>query len=312
MDVQPEPVRPRDFLRKLEGHRQLPATVCQLHQDREREVAWPNAQLLHLGENLHATIVEALARAAIKERVVSLLIDADVFHGLHALDQFEGSVQLVQLAEALQHGAVGHNVGLDPVTDHLLQKAWGTPDLAATRASVDERVESHAGELRLEILRQHLLVERPDTIEAPLMRKTFEDGAVDHSVDRHLGFAVPQHLSQQGVRGIGLAVGHERFHCAAQRDARGQNSSSAHLLPRFAHALDTADKAEGTDDAAIGLRVQRMDSPPSTAVPVEQPCDKVPARSADARLQRRAQQDLIHVVAQVLQDCQGPVHICGL
>mmetsp|Transcript_49975 Transcript_49975/g.156377 ORF Transcript_49975/g.156377 Transcript_49975/m.156377 type:complete len:515 (-) Transcript_49975:29-1573(-) len=308
VDVQLELVLLRELLRQLEGHFQLPPAVGQLHQDGEGEVAGAHTNCLHVLENLHTASVEALARTAIEERVVGLLVDAYVIAGLHRLDQLEGPVQLVQLAEALEHRTVGHDVWRDAALDHLLQEPGRAADLPAASAGVDERVVGHAGELRPKVLSEHLLIESPDAVEALLVREALQDGAVDHGVDRLAGVGVCQHLAEQLVSSIRLLVGHKRLHGAAHGDAGGQDVASAHLLPSGPHALDVADKSEGADDAAVGVGVEGVAGPPG-AVPAEQPREQVAAGDPNAGLQRRAQQDLVHVAAEALEGGERAVHV---
>mmetsp|Transcript_58404 Transcript_58404/g.156335 ORF Transcript_58404/g.156335 Transcript_58404/m.156335 type:complete len:209 (-) Transcript_58404:1012-1638(-) len=203
---------------------------------------------------------------------------------LHRFDQLKGSVQLVQLAEALEHRAVGHDVRDDAAVHHLLQQRWGPRDLAAARAGVDDRVVGHAGELRPEVLGQHLLVQSPDTVEALLVRKALENGAVNHRVDRRARALVCKHLAQQGVGRVRLLVGHERLNGATQGDAGRQDAVSAHVLPSLLHALDIADEAGGADDAAVGVGVEAV-AAPCASVPAQEPRDEVAARGTDASLE---------------------------
>mmetsp|Transcript_28010 Transcript_28010/g.80360 ORF Transcript_28010/g.80360 Transcript_28010/m.80360 type:complete len:200 (-) Transcript_28010:604-1203(-) len=122
MDIQAEVVRQGQVLAELEGDVELAAAVRQLHQDGEGEVARLHAVGLHLLEDLHALLVQVLACTAIQECVVGLLIRPHVLGLLHGLQQLPSLVQAVVLAVALEHGAVGHEVRLDPLLEHLLEQ----------------------------------------------------------------------------------------------------------------------------------------------------------------------------------------------
>mmetsp|Transcript_21670 Transcript_21670/g.61394 ORF Transcript_21670/g.61394 Transcript_21670/m.61394 type:complete len:243 (+) Transcript_21670:1077-1805(+) len=112
------------------------------------------------------------------------------------------------------------------------------------------------------------------------------------------------------MRSIGLLVGHERLHRAAQRDARGQDVARAHVLPSVLYAPNVADKTKCADDAAVGVWVEAV-ACPSVAVSVKEPHEEITPRHADAGLQRGAQQDLVHVAAQALEGREGAVHVRG-
>mmetsp|Transcript_108344 Transcript_108344/g.288305 ORF Transcript_108344/g.288305 Transcript_108344/m.288305 type:complete len:249 (+) Transcript_108344:163-909(+) len=131
MNVEPEAVRPRQLLAQLEGNAELLAAVGQLHQNGQREVARLHAIGLHLLEDLHALLVEVLTGAAVQEGVVGLLVGPHVPGLLHRVEELPRLLQLVVLAVALQHRAVGHQVWLDPLLEHLVEQGGRPADLAA-------------------------------------------------------------------------------------------------------------------------------------------------------------------------------------
>mmetsp|Transcript_4426 Transcript_4426/g.11414 ORF Transcript_4426/g.11414 Transcript_4426/m.11414 type:complete len:881 (+) Transcript_4426:531-3173(+) len=296
--VEAQVVPPAQVLADVEGLRRLVAAVRKLHQHGEREVARGHARVLHVLEHGHAAIVEAVARAAVEQRVVGDLVRQELLVQLHVLQHLERLVQAVLLAVALQHRAVRDDVRLDLLPGHVLQQRRDAAHLAAPGAGVDQRVVCHNGELHLFL--QHLLVHGPDAVEALLVGEALEDRAVNHGVHQAAGLRVRDSLADELVAGLDLAVGHQRLHHAAQRDAGRHDVARLHLAPRRPDARKVLHVARGADDAAEGVRALHLDGAAAT-LGLQLLLQQVAAADADAGLAHGAQQHLIHGVGHVVQ-----------
>mmetsp|Transcript_61849 Transcript_61849/g.109849 ORF Transcript_61849/g.109849 Transcript_61849/m.109849 type:complete len:232 (+) Transcript_61849:791-1486(+) len=189
---------------------------------------------------------------------------------------------------------------------HVSQERLHALHFSTSSASVDERVVGNDG--KLHVLCHHLVVDIPDTSEAFLVAEALEDRAIDDRVDKRLGDLIRGDLLEELVASLDVVVGHEGFYHTAQGDARWLDMTSLHLAPSRPNTAQVLDGAVGPDQAAVSvgaLDLHRLWPLLATKLLVEE----ISATSADAGFAHGAEQDLIHVIIDVVQEGHRAIHI---
>mmetsp|Transcript_13933 Transcript_13933/g.32685 ORF Transcript_13933/g.32685 Transcript_13933/m.32685 type:complete len:218 (+) Transcript_13933:474-1127(+) len=172
----------RCSLDKLEGALKAARLAQELHDDCESVGAGLETLLLHLQDQPFTFSGQASLQAPIQQRVVHNLISLASRQVFPQVPQHrEGSLHIPLLAEALDHGAIGDEVGLQAPLAHILQEAPHSVHLPILRAGVDHCVVGDDG--RLYTMRQHLVKDSPDSFHAMCTAVALEHRAENHRVD---------------------------------------------------------------------------------------------------------------------------------
>mmetsp|Transcript_80612 Transcript_80612/g.207493 ORF Transcript_80612/g.207493 Transcript_80612/m.207493 type:complete len:600 (+) Transcript_80612:107-1906(+) len=302
VDVGPNPVLPREVLHQAERIVQFTGAVHELHQQREREVARRHALGLHARQQAKALLNEVVLRAAVEQRVVHDLVRLQLRILLHLFQDLEATLDVAGLAVALDHGAVGDEVGLDVMRLHVLEDRRHAVHAPAARAGVDERVVGDDGEVHVAL--EHLVIDRPDTVHLLLAREALEHRAVDHRVQRIAAALVLLHLVDEFVGALRVAVTDDSLDHAAERDACGADVAAAHLLPATPDTIDVPGVAIRLDQAPKSVRA--VDGEALRTLQLLQLLgQEVRLADAHAGLHHRGQEHLVHGLVHVADQLHG-------
>mmetsp|Transcript_123245 Transcript_123245/g.307769 ORF Transcript_123245/g.307769 Transcript_123245/m.307769 type:complete len:453 (-) Transcript_123245:235-1593(-) len=291
MDVRVEPILAGNLIDQFEGHVELPASIHELHEQGQGEVAWLHSLPLHTVEQLETLVHEVVLRATVEQRVVHDLVRLQAGLALHLFEDVEALLDITGLAMAFHHSAVGDEVRLDLMLLHVCHDRWHAIHSAAPCASIKKRVVHDDGYLDLAAL--HLLVDGPDPLHLLLAREALQHGAVDHCVQRVPEAVVVLHLVDQLVSTLGVAIAHNCLHHAPQGDACRTDVAAAHLLPAPPDTVDVLGVPVGLDQASE--RVRAGDGQALRALELlELVGEQLGLADADASLHHRAEQHLIH------------------
>mmetsp|Transcript_26149 Transcript_26149/g.55350 ORF Transcript_26149/g.55350 Transcript_26149/m.55350 type:complete len:400 (-) Transcript_26149:1762-2961(-) len=291
MDVGPEAVLPRYLLNEAEGTVQLVRPVHELHEQGECEVAWLDTLALHTLQQLQPLVHQIVLRTTVEQGVEHYLVWLELRLLLHLLEDVEALLSVADLAVALDHRAVGDEVGLDARRLHVLNDLRHAVHATAPRASIGERVVSHDGQIHVPL--EHLLVDGPDTLNSLLPGEALQDRAVDHRVQCVGALLVVLHLVDELIGTLCVPIVHHRLDHATQRDACGLDVPTAHLLPATPNAVDILGVAVGLNQAAEGVRAVDGDALAALEM-LQLSCEEVRLPDADACLDNRGKEDLVH------------------